>query len=501
MDALEERKLELEIQEREWGMSLWGRATKFAPFISVVVAVIGIFGSVYWYLAQERLENERLRQAAITSLKRDFASNDQTARVTAAVALADYPDEAMALLSSASNLGAIKSGTRQENAEFTNAVKDSLRQMGADVVPPLLREVRRLQRDVVRVFDKAPLTDGTTSFIQRILSDPLSLDRSREVLADDYDLGYVREKLPESDFKTLIDNLLEQELLSLVIANKNAVEVLATQLRAYDFDSLDLSGLYLSGDFSSAYLRDANLSDARLEETDFSKADLTGADLRNADLQFANFSDAALRQADLSESRIDNAIFLRADFFEAKLAKAMADHADFKGATISDTDLSNARLFSVKFTNSKLNGANLSGAYLNSSDLSGADLTDADFHGAVLRAANLSNVIGFREIADLTLTNLKNVKGLSPEDMEYAKSTGAEFGDRSAVPLDALPSGITLPVHLESKLEYDPDEKLLIWRGRMSREEETELRELSDDVTFSNAVFDLSAQSYWASRD
>ena len=108
---------------------------------------------------------------------------------------------------------------------------------------------------------------------------------------------------------------------------------------------------------------------------------------------------------------------------------------------------------------------------------------------------------GFRTIKDLRLTNLKDVIGVPNADLEYAKTRGAEFGNKVAVSLDVFPSDIEFPDHLKQKISYDASAKLLIWDGDMSNEEYKELRELVENVPFNNAVLKLDHQSYWIRED
>jgi hypothetical protein len=94
-------------------------------------------------------------------------------------------------------------------------------------------------------------------------------------------------------------------------------------------------------------------------------------------------------------------------------------------------------------------------------------------------------------------TNLKDVKGISSQDLEHAKSMGAEFGNRVAVALGKLPSDLHFPPRFKGRIDYDRAAKPLIWDGVMSRAEYTELRNLSGDVSYGNAILNLFGQAFW----
>ena len=108
------------------------------------------------------------------------------------------------------------------------------------------------------------------------------------------------------------------------------------------------------------------------------------------------------------------------DLSDASLGKADLSGANLQGAALSGADLGGA----------DLSDANLQGADLSGADLEGADLSDANLQGAYLSGANFRNAIltdleEFKAIRDFTKTDLRDVVGLSREDLVYAKSNGA----------------------------------------------------------------------------
>ncbi|HHT9140609.1 MAG TPA: hypothetical protein ACFYEA_08295, partial [Candidatus Tripitaka californicus] len=54
--------------------------------------------------------------------------------------------------------------------------------------------------------------------------------------------------------------------------------------------------------------------------------------------------------------------------------------------------------------------------------------------------------------------------------------------------LEDLPVGLEFPNHLESKIRYDNEKKLLIWEGLMMEEEKDELLGLSEDEQYKKAI-------------
>ncbi|GEM_PF-2193149 len=56
------------------------------------------------------------------------------------------------------------------------------------------------------------------------------------------------------------------------------------------------------------------------------------------------------------------------------------------------------------------------------------------------------------------------------------------------VKLEALPEGVVFPEKLKEKISYNPDEKVLVFRGTMTPQEKEELLKLSDDPAYKKAI-------------
>lgn len=166
-------------------------------------------------------------------------------------------------------------------------------------------------------------------------------------------------------------------------------------------------------------LRGACLRSADLSGLDLSDRDLTGADLSGANLSETNLSRSILREAVLVEARLDGSELLGADLVGANLTACRAQAAGFGGADLSGANLSDARLGESTFTRCKLVGAELQCADLHDARILGADLSGADLNRAVLRGAELSGSCVDRAIfrgCDLRAAQLSDLVGFEAAD-------------------------------------------------------------------------------------
>lgn len=103
---------------------------------------------------------------------------------------------------------------------------------------------------------------------------------------------------------------------------------------------------------------------------------------------------------------------------------------NLSGVNLSSADLSGADLRYANLSGADLNKANLTWADLIGADLSNAKLSGANLSGAKLGNANLSNtdlhdIVGWKTITNLSLTNIYGVKNPPDGFIEFAKSNGA----------------------------------------------------------------------------
>lgn len=191
-----------------------------------------------------------------------------------------------------------------------------------------------------------------------------------------------------------------------------------TKLRQLNLNRADLSQHYLTrlkltrARIIRTNFREANLSQSVLDgamgyEVIFKKSKMVNASLKNASLSSSNFDGADLTRANL------NGVYL--------------GFSSLSGATLTRADISFANLINTKLNKAKLLNAKLIKTDLLRADLSSADLTYANLSGARLALANLHNTIFSN--ADLTLTNLLEVKGLTCRQLKSAKNWESSYRD------------------------------------------------------------------------
>lgn len=159
-----------------------------------------------------------------------------------------------------------------------------------------------------------------------------------------------------------------------------------------------------------AFLVRADLHKSRLDKADLEQAQLDAAFLYAAELVDANLSDARLDGADLHDADLTSAILARTVLKKANLRKAI---------------LTSATLIRADFQKADLTSAKLIGADLTEADLTSATVSNVDLTGADLRGAKLKGIIGWKEVRSFKDANIYGVKGLSPENREYAIKRGA----------------------------------------------------------------------------
>ncbi len=173
------------------------------------------------------------------------------------------------------------------------------------------------------------------------------------------------------------------------------------------------------------FLHEADLINNDLKSIIFlDDADLSGADLKKANLKYANLRVTNLSGANLSQAVLSTAILVGADLSKANLQKATLIKAQLGIARqwiSTGPDFVEGRM-----RKTRLSGADLTEAHLFEADLSDADLSGANLCGAYLERANLDR-------ADLTRANLKDVTGITVEELERQASSlkGATMPDGS----------------------------------------------------------------------
>jgi hypothetical protein len=200
---------------------------------------------------------------------------------------------------------------------------------------------------------------------------------------------------------------------ALIVAFKEAFPLARSQNKgspqSLDASYIQLDNAYLVGaDLKQAWMPEAFLREAKLWMADLRGANLIKADLREANLWMADLSMTYPSMTHPSMTHLSKADLRGANLREAKLRGAHLGEANLRGA-----DLREAKL-----------GAYLGEANLRGADLSGADLSGADLRGADLREAKLSGAY-LEDALSLKDTDLREVKGLTKEQLEACKAKGA----------------------------------------------------------------------------
>jgi hypothetical protein len=80
-------------------------------------------------------------------------------------------------------------------------------------------------------------------------------------------------------------------------------------------------------------------------------------------------------------------------------------------------------------------------------------------------------------------------------DETAPQTNGHAMSRHSAVTLKQLPDGVDFPSGMRDRVTYDPERKLLIFRGYMSSADYCFLRSYSDDPEYVRALNDLHEKS------
>ena len=407
----EQERLTLEIKERKWNVS-W---VKFVHLITPIAFLFSVCWGIYTWrhqIDQQKSETKRLRQQTIDNHLQQFSSDNLAIRIVAARSLARYPEVIPVLISS---LGSINLSTKEEETQFTDVLKTSLRQIGKDALMPLLDELRRIQSEIKDIFIKNVDLKMTFIYHENVgyqytedylmeetkvkkklyLYQQFSLYTALKSKSDDImkKLKAIPAKLMEEEIESIIANIqnIKTSRTELVVANKNIVEIIANLLGKHDIAGLDLSWIDLSG---------ANLTGIILR-----KANLKGANLSNAILNHANLSNSILTLANLSGAILD----------DSNLSNTL-----LMGANLSHASIIRANLFSAVLWDTLQRTRIVFGLWVDGGELFRTNLTGAD-----LREAKLTKVKGFENVK-IKNANLGGVEGLSEKDKEYARNEGVK---------------------------------------------------------------------------
>lgn len=305
----------------------------------------------------------RRRLETITNLKKDLASENTAIRVASAHALADYPREALPLLIASLSNTKTAAGNPVEEMEEDHAHTAAVKDSLRQIGKmALVPLIKELQRLDGSIKSAIQTSDDYTRRLHKKLPLAIFLKASS---GRPTDLQPIVEII-----KSQSEENLEDKDIKRILKRLRQRRPLRSASMAYENGVEVIAYLLGTHIINGLSLRDINLSGYYLWKVSLAKADLSRANLSGAHLWRANLSGARLSMANLSEANLWM--------------------------------------------------ANLSGADLTDANLSGASLWNAVLSGATFLEAK-----GFREIKNFEKARFIGVKGLSREDLEYAKSRGA----------------------------------------------------------------------------
>jgi hypothetical protein len=166
-------------------------------------------------------------------------------------------------------------------------------------------------------------------------------------------------------------------------------------------DGVSLAGIELiyailpNMDFRNGDLRQGRFEGAELLDANFQHAVLSGSRFGQSLLNRANFSDACLKNVEFTEARLDNADF-------------------------SHADLEKASFYRARLTNAAFVDSNLSEATLALADFTGVDFSKADLRRVVLEKCE-----HWKDIKNIRLANIMDVRQPPAGFLEWAREHGA----------------------------------------------------------------------------
>lgn len=356
------KRLGLEIKEREWNVSLLGKLVKLAPLFTLLIFSIGVYvGIKQWSLQVEQQRLETERLRTEKIANLKREFGSDSHALRIGAAYALAGYPKEAIPVLIANLGAINP-TKEEDTTFTTVVKTSLKQIGKDAISPLLEELRWINEEVK---GREPLRDSQLKEITRQELKRFAGDR---LINWTFSLNTLFNESPE-EIKNMINSTLKS-------AEKEGGPDYAKALK--DF-----------------------LPEEKIEH------------IINK-----------MRNMKSSEPQLK----VKWKNVRELLLYLLYQH-HIEGLNLQDFDLSGHSLAHAYLHGANLNFANLSETDLSGANLSNASLVEVTLIDTILTNTNLSNanlqLTALRGAKDLTMANLQGVKGLSKEDLEYARSKGA----------------------------------------------------------------------------
>ena len=306
VEKLRQETVKLELENRSAG-SGWGLLLSYAPFLTAIVAVAGLFATVWKQIstsAQQRIQ-DRHEQALENQRRFDQRIKDRH-------------EQAL-------------ENQRRFDQNFTKVVENLGSASPALQASAAVSLATFLRPEYSRFHDQVYMV----------------------VLAN----LKIEHEQPVND---LLVNVFEQSIrLRLPSASQAARRYLLDLSRA-SLDRVDLSGLDLQeADLGYARMRGANLTGTNLFRC--------GGIAIN--LERARLTDANLEEARLREARCRGALFHRANLVSARLEEAQLIEAQFEDARLQGAHLQRAALQGARFWNADINDAFFADAMFDSAAL------------------------------------------------------------------------------------------------------------------------------------
>lgn len=168
----------------------------------------------------------------------------------------------------------------------------------------------------------------------------------------------------------------------------NGVEALKSYFRNVDFSGSELRG-------------------ARLTQCGFTECTLDKVEGHGIISTYTHFKSCRLGSADFESIQFSNAVFEDCDLRGVSFHLGIFRKAGFINCDLSGADLDGAKMEEGYFRNCSFAGANLTAIVLDR-----AILSDSDFTG-----------VNFRAVNTMYSAQMKNVRGVSKEDLEKLKTT------------------------------------------------------------------------------
>jgi uncharacterized protein YjbI with pentapeptide repeats len=272
-DDLEKEKL---IQEIGNVRSIWNVLSNYAPFITALVALLGLFVTIWKQIEQKRYEIQIRKEEKFESIAAKLSSDNQITCVIAAASILTF--------------------LKDEYKEFHDQVYMIL--VGNLKIKPIIDNVV-IHRILLKAFEKA------------IRIKLKNIDKS----ADPLDLS--RTNLSGTGLNEL--PLCGVDLGFSILKNSNFCGSNMRRARG------------IKANLEKARLTGANLNEARFQKANFYRTNLRNANLVAADLQYAN-----LKNTQLQNAKMQSVLFKGARLHGARFEGANIADTHFEGSHLDE---------------------------------------------------------------------------------------------------------------------------------------------------------------------